>query len=119
VDVVASPTGLYRDAFPNVMTLISKAIEQVAQLQEDDNFVAQHSAWIEQDLLEFGIEPEEAETLSTIRCFPNERREYGSGLETAGLSLDTWETDEKLRTSIWIAWAISTVQTKKPGGKTA
>ena len=96
VDVVASPTGLYRDAFPNVMTLISKAIEQVAQLQEDDNFVAQHSARIEQDLLESGIEPEEAETLSTIRFFSNERGEYGSGLETASLASDTWETDEKL-----------------------
>ncbi len=90
------PTGLYRDAFPNVMTLISKAIEQVARLQEEDNFVAQHSARIEQDLLASGIEPEEAETLSTIRFFSNERGEYGSGLETASLASDTWETDEKL-----------------------
>ena len=96
VDVVASPTGLYRDAFPNVMMLISKAIERVAQIQEDDNFVARHAALVEQDLIDAGIDSKEAQTLSTIRFFSNERGEYGSGLETTSLASDTWETDEKL-----------------------
>ncbi len=96
VDVIASPTGLYRDAFPNVMMLISKAVQKIADLKGEHNYVAQHAASIKRDLLANGLAPDEAEALSTIRFFSTESGEYGTGLEVASLASDTWETDDKL-----------------------
>ncbi len=96
VDVIASPTGLYRDAFPNVMMLISKAVQKIVELKGKDNFIAQHAQSIEQDLLNEGLAQDEASALSTIRFFSNENGEYGTGLEVASLASDTWETDDKL-----------------------
>ena len=96
VDVIASPTGLYRDAFPNVMMLISKAVQKIADLKGEHNFIAQHTEIIKQDLLKNGLEQNEAQALSTVRFFSNESGEYGTGLEVASLASDTWETDDKL-----------------------
>lgn len=96
VDVVASATGLYRDAFPNVMLMIAKAIKQVAELKEDNNSIYKNTMTLKQQLIDEGVEAEEAEYLSTVRLFSNETGAYGSGLADTALASDTWEQDSKL-----------------------
>ena len=96
IDVVISATGLYRDAFPNVMLWLAKAIDKIAQLKEDNNFVYRHSNALKLDLLDKGESEEEANYLSTVRIFSNETGNYGTGLAGSSLASDTWEDDSKL-----------------------
>jgi cobaltochelatase CobN len=96
VDVVLSATGLYRDAFPNVIQMMAKAIEQIAALKEESNFVWRNSERIKAELMSEGVEAEEAEYLSSVRVFSNASGNYGSGVEDAVFASDTWETDSKI-----------------------
>lgn len=96
VDVVLSATGLYRDAFPNVMQWLAKAVDKVAKLKEDNNSIWKNTQKIKTDLMAEGIEEEEAEYLSSVRLFSNESGNYGSGLGDATVQSDTWEADAKL-----------------------
>ncbi|TKB47727.1 cobaltochelatase subunit CobN [Thalassotalea mangrovi] len=96
VDVVISATGLYRDAFPNVMLFLAKAIDDIAQLKEENNFVYRHANVLKQELLESGKSVEDADYLSTLRIFSNETGNYGTGLAGASLDSGSWEDDSKL-----------------------
>jgi cobaltochelatase CobN len=96
VDVVMSATGLYRDAFPNVMLMLAKAIKQVAELKEDNNSIYKNSEILKAALLAEGQTEADAEYLSSVRIFSNETGAYGSGLADTSLASDTWETDSKL-----------------------
>lgn len=96
VDVVLSATGLYRDAFPNVMKLLAEAVNKVAELKEANNSVWENSQRIKADLIAEGLEAEEAAYLSTVRLFSNESGAYGSGVDDAVRASDTWETDVKI-----------------------
>ena len=96
VDVVVSATGLYRDAFPNVMLRIAQAIKDIAELKEASNPVYRNSEAAYQSLLKAGKSEEDARYLSTVRIFSSESGNYGTGLEGAALASDTWEEDSKL-----------------------
>ncbi len=96
VDVVISATGLYRDAFPNVMQMLAKAVNQVAILKEENNSIWKNSQKVKADLLADGVEEKEAEYLSTIRLFSNQSGDYGTGVDDAAWASDTWETDKKI-----------------------
>ncbi len=96
IDVVVSATGLYRDAFPNVMLWIAEAIDKVAKMKEDNNFVYRHSMSLKQNLLDQGKSEEDADYLSSLRIFSNETGAYGTGLAGGSLASDTWQDDSKL-----------------------
>jgi cobaltochelatase CobN len=105
IDVVISATGLYRDAFPNVMQMLAKAVKKVAELKIDSqsiwdtkwkNHVALNSQRIQAELIDQGIEADESQYLSTIRVFSNASGNYGSGVDGAVWASDTWETDKKI-----------------------
>ncbi|GAA5142239.1 cobaltochelatase subunit CobN [Thalassotalea piscium] len=96
IDVVISATGLYRDAFPNVMLWLAKAIDKVAKMKEDNNFVYRNASALKSELLAQGKSAEDANYLSSIRIFSNETGNYGTGLAAGSLASDTWETDDKL-----------------------
>ncbi len=96
IDVVISATGLYRDAFPNVMLWLAEAIDKVAKMKEENNFVYRHASELKKNLLEKGKSEEDADYLSSIRIFSNETGNYGTGLASSSLASDTWETDDKL-----------------------
>jgi len=96
IDVVISATGLYRDAFPNVMLWMAKAIDKVAQMKEDNNFVYRHTNALRESLLKDGKSEEDADYLSSIRIFSNESGNYGTGLAATSLASDTWDDDSKL-----------------------
>lgn len=96
VDVVLSATGLYRDAFPNVMLMLAKAIKQVAELKEDNNSIYKNTLALKKELLAEGKSEDEADYLSSVRIFSNESGSYGSGLADASLDSGSWEEDSPL-----------------------
>ena len=96
VDVAISATGLYRDAFPNVMLLLAKAIDDIAQMKEENNSVYKNTLALKEKMLANGASKEDAEYLSSVRIFSNETGSYGTGLADASLASDTWEVDKKL-----------------------
>lgn len=101
VDVVLSATGLYRDAFPNVMQWLAKAIRQISELKEDNKSLWDNQLWhnaqrVHKELLASGVEAEEAEYLSSIRIFSNASGNYGSGLGGSTIASDSWDSDAKL-----------------------
>ena len=96
VDVAISATGLYRDAFPNVMLLLAKAIKDIAELKEESNSVYNNAQKLKADLLAKGSTEDDALYLSSVRIFSNESGAYGTGLDGATMASDTWEADDKL-----------------------
>ncbi|MCF6323224.1 MAG: cobaltochelatase subunit CobN [Gammaproteobacteria bacterium] len=98
VDVVLSATGLYRDAFPNIMMMIAMAIEGVAKMKEENNFVYRHTNQLKAELMAEGIDETEANKLSTIRIFSNESGNYGTNIASASMASDIWNTEDKLAT---------------------
>jgi len=96
VDVVVSATGLYRDAFSNVMEWMAEAIAEVASLDEADNAIFRNAVVLRQQLEAQGIDADQAAYLSAVRIFSNKSGEYGSGLGDTAIASDTWEADDKL-----------------------
>jgi cobaltochelatase CobN len=96
IDVVVSATGLYRDAFPNVMLWMADAIDTIAKMKEDNNFAYRHSQTMKQQLVDEGKTEEEADYLSSIRIFSNNSGTYGSGLSDKTLDSGSWETDDEM-----------------------
>ncbi|GGO71168.1 cobaltochelatase subunit CobN [Bowmanella pacifica] len=96
IDVVVSATGLYRDAFPNVILWLADAIDKVARLKEENNFVFRHASVLKNQLLESGKTDEDADYLSSVRIFSNESGAYGTGLAGKALASDTWEDDSDM-----------------------
>ncbi len=96
IDVVISATGLYRDAFPNVMLWLAEAIDKVAKMKEENNFVYRHASNLKQQLIEEGKSEDDADYLSSVRIFSNETGAYGTGLAGMSLASDTWDDDSKL-----------------------
>ena len=105
VDIVLSSTGLYRDAFPNIMQYLAKAIEKISALDEDNNYVRINSLRIAKELKEQGVENEEADYLSSVRIFSNAPGQHGSGVDSTTFASDTWDDDS----------AISDIYLKKMG----
>lgn len=96
VDVVLSATGLYRDAFPNVMQMLAKAIKELAELKESGNSIWENAQRVKQQLIEEGIDEAEAEYLSSVRIFSNSSGNYGSGVDGPIQESETWEEDKKI-----------------------
>ena len=96
IDVTITATGLYRDAFPNVMLWLAKAIDKIAKMKEKNNFVYRNANALKKELLAQGESEENANYFSSIRIFSNETGNYGTGLAGASLASDTWEDDSKL-----------------------
>ncbi len=96
VDVVLSATGLYRDAFPNVMEMLAKAIKGLSELKEYGNSIWENSQKVKAQLQAEGVDDEEAEYLSSVRLFSNTFGDYGSGVDEPIMQSDTWETDKKI-----------------------
>ena len=101
VDVVLSATGLYRDAFPNVMAMLAKAIKELTELKEESNplwrnYIKENSEKVKAQLVAEGVEENEAEYLSSIRIFSNTFGSYGSGVDGPIMNSDTWDNDKKI-----------------------
>lgn len=95
IDTIISVTGLYRDAFPQTMKLLAKAVDKIALLKEENNHVYLNTLSIQKQLENQNISKDEAIKLSTIRVFSNQSGSYGSGIADIDES-GKWDDENRL-----------------------
>jgi cobaltochelatase CobN len=99
IDVVLTPSGLYRDTFGNHIDLFDQAIRRVAELDEppEMNRVRARSEAIKELLLAEGYDNETSHLLSRSRIFIDAPGTYGGG-GIAGVveASSTWENESKV-----------------------
>lgn len=83
LDITLRTSGLFRDAFPNIMELIDTGVDMIAALKEpeDRNFLARNIAVEEQELRLAGIPIEQARERARYRVFSCKPGAYGTGTE--------------------------------------
>ncbi len=98
IDVLITPSGLYRDTFPYQLELIDKAVRTVAELNEtnETNFVRWNSLKMEDALKASGYDNDTAKLISRSRIFTEAPGAYGTGLPGAVTASETWDSDKKL-----------------------
>jgi cobaltochelatase CobN len=96
VDVTVRISGFFRDAFPNLISLMDEAFTTVANLDEpaDENFVRKHADEERRN----GAD----ERRSTTRIFGSKPGAYGAGLLPL-MDARNWRTDEDLA-EVYAVW---------------
>jgi len=104
VDVTLRISGFFRDAFPNIVDLVDKAVELVAGQKEppEQNYLAKHVA---ADVLEktaAGIDEDQARIEATYRIFGCRPGAYGAGVSDA-IDSKNWKSELDLA-EIYVKW---------------
>src|ERR687892_2075189 len=96
IDVTARISGFFRDAFPNLISLIDEAVRTVAALDEPEemNFVKKHA----REERERGADDRRA----TTRIFGSKPGAYGAGLLPL-IDARNWRSDEDLA-EVYAVW---------------
>jgi cobaltochelatase CobN len=96
IDVTVRISGFFRDAFPNLISLIDDAVRAVAALEEpgDMNFVREHA----EEEREAGADARR----STTRIFGSKPGAYGAGLLPL-IDARNWRDDEDLA-EVYAVW---------------
>ncbi|MDQ3863589.1 MAG: cobaltochelatase subunit CobN [Actinomycetota bacterium] len=96
VDVTVRISGFFRDAFPNLISLLDEAFTTVANLEEaaEMNFLKKHA----DEEKEHGAD----ERRSTTRIFGSKPGAYGAGLLPL-MDARNWRTDEDLA-EVYAVW---------------
>jgi cobaltochelatase CobN len=104
IDVTVRISGFFRDAFPNVVALLDRAVELVAAAEEDEetNYLRRHVRREEQALLGQGVAPETAARQARYRVFGSKPGSYGAGLLNL-IDERNWKTDADLA-EVYINW---------------
>src|SRR5262249_36523214 len=107
IDVTVRISGLFRDAFPNLVRLLNDAVQRVAQLQEplEWNYVRAHVAR-DVALLTRGDTPlsvDEAERRARLRIFGSKPGAYGAGLLPL-IDSRNWQTVADLA-EVYLTWS--------------
>ncbi|MBL8793260.1 MAG: cobaltochelatase subunit CobN [Planctomycetia bacterium] len=115
IDVTVRISGLFRDAFPNLVKLLNDAVQLVANLEEplDRNFIKanvardvarmHHGSGEETAGLRPPLASEEIERLASLRVFGSKPGAYGAGLLPA-IDARNWQTAADLA-DIYLAWS--------------
>lgn len=97
IDVTLRISGLFRDTFPNLIELVEEAVNIVAALDEDieDNYIRKHVLKDIEELMEKGINFEEAKEESLMRIFGCPPGTYGAGVKLL-IESKNWENIDDL-----------------------
>ena len=97
VDVTVRVSGFFRDSFPNLLSLINKITQTVAQLPEEseinplaDRVQTETKFWQQQ-----GLTAELAQKRASYRLFGSKPGAYGAGLQGL-IEAQNWQSDEDL-----------------------
>jgi cobaltochelatase CobN len=104
IDVTLRISGLFRDAFSNIVALIDEAVEMVAGLDEphEENYLARHVAEDTKDKIAQGIDPVQAKVEACYRIFGCRPGAYGAGVCEA-IDSKNWKDEHDLA-EIYIKW---------------
>ncbi|RLB85774.1 MAG: cobalamin biosynthesis protein CobN, partial [Deltaproteobacteria bacterium] len=105
IDVMPKISGIFRDAFPLIVDLIDKTIQQVAVLTEpfESNFIRRHVTRDMNEMASKGLDKESAFREATFRIFGAAPGSYGTGV-TQLIESKKWETADDLG-NIFIQWS--------------
>jgi cobaltochelatase CobN len=97
VDVTVRISGFFRDSFPNIIDLLNKVTQAVADLPEtaDVNPLANHVRLEQQQLESEGIETATAKEKASYRIFGSKPGAYGAGMQGL-IEAQNWQSDEDL-----------------------
>ena len=97
IDVTIRISGFFRDAFPNVVTLLDRAVTMAADCDEaaDDNYLRAACDADETARVANGVSPAEARRRSRFRIFGNKPGAYGTGILKL-ISDGTWDDQRDL-----------------------
>ncbi|MBV8269353.1 MAG: cobaltochelatase subunit CobN, partial [Planctomycetaceae bacterium] len=104
IDVTVRISGFFRDAFPNVVELLDRAVELVASADEPEegNYLRRHVRREEQALASQGVAPGQAARQARYRVFGSKPGSYGAGLLNL-IDERNWKTDADLA-EVYINW---------------
>ena len=97
VDVTVRISGFFRDSFPNIISLLNKVTQTVADLPEEEsiNPLAGNVQQEQQQLQAQGIDAEIARERATYRVFGSKPGAYGAGMQGL-IEAQNWQSDEDL-----------------------
>ncbi len=97
VDVTLISSGLFRDLFGNLLTLLDQAA-QLAQQQDDEggNVMREHSRKTMAALLARGISAEEAQRMASVRIFGLPSGAYGTQIEKLIPLTNAWRNEQEV-----------------------
>jgi len=104
VDVMLRISGFFRDAFPNIVNLVDRAVELAAGMKEppEQNFLAKH---VSAEILEktaAGIDLQQARIEASYRIFGCRPGAYGAGVSDA-IDSKNWKNEMDLA-EIYVKW---------------
>ena len=100
IDVLINPSGLYRDLFPEKMTLLDKAVQQAIAANDVENFLLKHTMKTRESLEAKGVSAERAEKLSRVRIFTEKPGAYGNGVSELTAMSGFWKSDQEIA-DVW------------------
>jgi cobaltochelatase CobN len=101
IDVIMTPSGLYRDHFSTRMVLWDQAVRLAAEANDTEcpgyvNYVKEDSEAIYEWLIDNGYNESIAHDLSMARIFSEAPGSYGTGLPEAIHESHTWENESRI-----------------------
>jgi len=101
IDVIMTPSGLYRDHFSTRMVLLDQAVRLAAEANDTEcpgyvNYVKEDSEAIYEWLIDNGYNESIARDLSMARIFSEAPGSYGTGLPEAIHESHTWENESRI-----------------------
>ncbi len=115
VDVTVRISGFFRDSFPNIINLLNKVTQAVANLTESEEVnplatkvKTETSYWQEQ-----GLTSEQAQTRASYRIFGSKPGAYGAGLQGL-IEAQNWQTEADLARA-YINWSSYAYDAKGKG----
>lgn len=110
IDAVLRISGLFRDTFPNLITLVERAVLCISALEEthQQNFIKKHTDAQIESLVAQGLDHNDAVDQATLRVFGCPPGGYGAGVAKAIHSRNwkSWEDLSKVYT-LWSSHAYS------------
>lgn len=97
IDVVISASSLFRDTFSNVMTLLDKAVRELAENESDsnqNNYIKKHFETLKSQYISQGKGEDEAAFLAASRVFSAMPGTQGNGVAERLEATSSWNTSE-------------------------
>ncbi|OPY53675.1 MAG: cobaltochelatase subunit CobN [Methanosaeta sp. PtaU1.Bin060] len=104
IDVTMRISGIFRDAFPNIVELMDDAVQMVSCLEEspDENYLAHHVALRMKEKMNAGICAKSAREEASYRIFGSRPGTYGAGV-SAAVESKSWKSCHDLA-EVYVVW---------------
>jgi cobaltochelatase CobN len=96
IDVTMAPSGLYRDLFSRLMSLLDDAVSVARDQDEQDNCVRNNMLKTRKMLMAKGVSGEKAGRLASVRIFCEPSGAYGTGLDKVIVASNTWDNQQQV-----------------------